>query len=808
MSREQRHPRVRMPGEHAAPPASSESSALVGWEIGSMLLPFEELVDGVAVLDSQGRIMSVNGALLHLLGYEREELVGQDVSKLVPESWNVDHAAAIGRYLATGVSQVVGRKHEVEMLARNGERIPVELSVSTCRNQSGVFFVGIARDIRRRRRAEMLLEQSAGRWQALLGALPICVLVLDGEGRASFGNNAWLELTGNPPDDESWIQSVVPEHREQLLRQIALACETGRVVRGRFDLRSAASGVRHMRLLLKPLAGSSASRGEAIAIAEDVTEYLSAQEELERSEHLHRWIVERALEAIVTTDRQGRILSWNPKAEEIFGWTFQDVALRPFLETVFGGGAPKELSDVVLGRSKDDLAEFTCWARRRDGREFPAVVAAARDETPSGPVCMLFLKDGTDHWIAEESVRQTHRQLSELLCAIPAALIVFDLDGITYHWNELAESLFQGWAPDDREFTIWDLPVGWDAEEIRRRLGRLNEGEMIRLASIPVGGGVSRRFCDVTLTRIEGAAEERRFLWSAADVTEQRELESQLVQAQKLESIGQLAAGIAHEINTPTQYVSDNVRFLQDAFQDLLNAWQTLQRRAPEVAGGSELVRLLDEVASRADLEYLLEQVPAAIAQSLDGLQRVATIVRAMKEFSHPNATERTAVDLNRALESTVNISRNEWKYVADVKTRFDPNLPVVHCFAGELNQVFLNLIVNAAHAIAEKVGQSGEKGGIEVGTKALDDGWVEIWVSDTGCGIPEAIRERVFDPFFTTKPVGKGTGQGLSIAYNVVSKHGGRIWFDSVPGEGTTFRVRIPTAYDSDSSCGEVAAA
>jgi len=193
-------------------------------------------------------------------------------------------------------------------------------------------------------------------------------------------------------------------------------------------------------------------------------------------------------------------------------------------------------------------------------------------------------------------------------------------------------------------------------------------------------------------------------------------------------------------------------------------------------------------------LDYLRTEVPKAITQLLDGVEHVARIVRAMKEFSHPGPVEKAPVDINRAIESTALVSRNEWKYVAELITDFDPELPRVPCMAGEFNQVILNLIANAAHAIADVVQASpGAKGTIRISTRCHAP-WAEIRVSDTGAGIPEAIQGRIFDPFFTTKPVGKGTGQGLSIAHTViVQKHGGTISFESAPGAGTTFLVQLP---------------
>ncbi len=274
-------------------------------------------------------------------------------------------------------------------------------------------------------------------------------------------------------------------------------------------------------------------------------------------------------------------------------------------------------------------------------------------------------------------------------------------------------------------------------------------------------------------------------------------LELQLNQAQKLESVGQLAAGIAHEINTPTQFVGDNTRFLRDSFSDLNTLIEGLERVATHARAGHVDRDLLDEVEqmqATADVDYLREEIPKAIDQSLDGIQRISMIVSAMKEFSHPDLGNKVAADLNKAIETTVTVARNEWKYVAEMQLELDTNLPRVECVLGEINQVILNLIVNSAHAIADKYGDGATgKGTITVSTRSDGDG-VEVRVSDTGTGIPEKHRARMFTPFFTTKGVGKGTGQGLAIAYNVITKkHGGTIRFETETGQGTTFFIRLP---------------
>ncbi len=281
------------------------------------------------------------------------------------------------------------------------------------------------------------------------------------------------------------------------------------------------------------------------------------------------------------------------------------------------------------------------------------------------------------------------------------------------------------------------------------------------------------------------------------DITEQVALENRARQSQKLEAIGRLAAGIAHEINTPVQFVSDNTVFLQRAFSGLviaLEAFELLLEEAKEADACPDAIKRAEKALKKAKINFLMKQIPRAVNQSLEGLQRVAGIVSAMKEFSHPSQGAKQAVDLRKAVETTITVARNEWKYVAEMDTEFDPDLPPVPCLRDELNQVVLNIIVNAAHAISDVTDGGNEgKGTIRLSAKQNGD-WAELRISDTGSGIPEEVRDRIFDPFFTTKQVGKGTGQGLAIARSVVvDKHGGTIEIDPSTQAGTTFVIRLP---------------
>jgi len=275
------------------------------------------------------------------------------------------------------------------------------------------------------------------------------------------------------------------------------------------------------------------------------------------------------------------------------------------------------------------------------------------------------------------------------------------------------------------------------------------------------------------------------------DVTKQKRMELDLLQAQKLESIGHLAAGIAHEINTPTQFIGDNVRFVSSSVMDLfgrLDEAIARSKSSPALVPADIVRPFTDD-----DTSYLREEMPRALSQTMEGVDRIAAIVGAMKDFSHPGL-EKIPCDLNRAIMSTITVARNEWKYVAEVQTHFDATLPLVSVMPSAFNQVILNLLVNAAQAIAaSKHRQPEEKGLIEISTRRQDKS-VQICIQDSGCGIPADIQTLIFDPFFTTKEVGKGTGQGLAISRDViVNKHGGSIDLKSTTDVGTTFVIELP---------------
>lgn len=417
-------------------------------------------------------------------------------------------------------------------------------------------------------------------------------------------------------------------------------------------------------------------------------------------------------------------------------------------------------------------------------------------------------------WHQTEAAQQASQELVNqkrtLLATVEAFFIQLNDATVVAEWTNQAERTFGITADTAIGKPFGGLAIAWDWPIVSEAIAQVAQNRaVVRLNKVVLNKvGERSRYLKLTLSPLKTSS-GLDIVLMGEDITEYLALEHDLSQAQKLESLGQLAAGVAHEINTPTQFVGDNLRFLSDAFTDIgtvLDRHHTLLTSSKAGLPQQEAIERCEDEARRVDLEYLQEEVPKAIAQSFEGVERITKIVRAMKEFAHPGGDEAAYEDLNKAIQTTVEVSRNEWKYVAEMTMDLTPDLPPVFCQLGPINQVVLNIIVNAAHAIGDVVKGTKQKGRITISTRPVGDR-VEIRISDTGGGIPETIREKIFDPFFTTKPVGKGTGQGLAIARSVVvDKHGGRIDVESEVDQGTIFIIYLPVKPKEAPALGEAA--
>ena len=395
---------------------------------------------------------------------------------------------------------------------------------------------------------------------------------------------------------------------------------------------------------------------------------------------------------------------------------------------------------------------------------------------------------------------EVQNAIEHLISSLPTIIIGLSQDSNIVLWNAKAEDVLGFDAHEVMGLHVSQCGIEWDWDKIADGIlqSRYNNRPM-RVDDVAFRGPEGdERFLGLTVNPLNGDNKSILGLTIiGSDITDRKNMETQLQQSHKMEAIGQLAAGIAHEINTPVQFVGDNTRFFQDSFDDLIRVIKKQQEALAAARSNSltdELVEETEQIIEEADLAYLEEEVPLAIVHSLKGVERIAKIVQAMKIFAHPGMVAKEPVDINQEIEKTITITRNEWKYVADLKTDFEESLPLVPIFRAEFNQVILNMIVNAAHAIAENNKDNpSEKGTIHIRTVHEGD-QAKIYIGDTGAGIPEDIQHKIFDLFFTTKEPGKGTGQGLAISHSViVKKHNGTLTLESQEGTGTTFIIGLP---------------
>ncbi|MFC1543211.1 PAS domain S-box protein [Candidatus Neomarinimicrobiota bacterium] len=508
-------------------------------------------------------------------------------------------------------------------------------------------------------------------------------------------------------------------------------------------------------------------------------------------------ILSSVRDSVIVTDLEDRIIYWNTGATELYGYT-ADEMIGQSVVVLSPDQDPEKLAEDLRDVMQGNDLTGTWKGRRSDGSYiWIAIKTTLARDAAGNPIGFISVsRNITQRKRVEEKLKLS----DEIISHIENLVLVF---------NERGKVIFTG--PSVTRvlgYSITELlGDGWFELTSQDDTERNAEKAYIT-AAITDKAELRREPYERRIYDKEGRS--RWILWQDAqglgntligighDITQYKNLELQLIQGEKLRAVGELAAGIAHEINSPIQFIGDNLHFLKDANQKTIQVIKEYKQLEEIEKGAETFSGVLDSRLhdfSIKDIAYYCEEIPKAIEQSLEGVGRITNIVQAMRTFSHPGGEEKIPVDINQAIQSTVIITRNEWKYVANVELDFFPDLAPVPCLAGEINQVFLNLVVNAAQALqeAQESGVSQEKGTITISTRPEEDE-VVVRINDTGPGIPEEIRPRIFEPFFTTKGVGSGTGQGLAIAHAVVvEKHGGNIYFETEEDKGTTFIVRLP---------------
>ena len=522
--------------------------------------------------------------------------------------------------------------------------------------------------------------------------------------------------------------------------------------------------------------------------------------ELTERNQLFEVITENAADMIAVTDCAGNQLYNSPAYQTVLGYSLEELKATSSVEQIHPEDRQRvrEAAEKARLTGRGERLEYRIRHKNGTWRTMESVATAIPNEAGQVEKLVIVNRDITERERAEETKNRSD-QLFRSIAENSADLIaVVDKDGHRIYNNPTYERLL-GYTQEELKHTVSfqqihpdDRPMVTRAAEraLKTGVGQIVEYRMQRKDGTYVTLESHGSFIRDSRGEIEAS------VISARDISDRR----MAMQNEKLSAIGQLAAGIAHEINTPVQYVSDNIAFLSDIWNQIDAAMAfCLAPAHASVTSDSRPSGAVTSAGPPEEWDWLRQEVPKAISQSLEGIRRMSKILGAMRRFSHTGGGEREQVDLNEALDATLTIVQNQIKHIADVQTDYQTNLPRLECYADEMNQVFLNLIVNATHAIREaSKKQARERGKLTIRTRQIDDD-VQIEIQDNGTGIPLPACARIFEPFFTTKQVGEGTGQGLAICHDiVVRKHHGNIWFDTELDRGTTFFIRIPIQFDA----------
>lgn len=531
-------------------------------------------------------------------------------------------------------------------------------------------------------------------------------------------------------------------------------------------------------------------------------QHIESEKRLRYSEEQYRSIFEASQDVIYITTKEGSFLNINRAGFDLFGYSWDELQ-NLHVEAIYAHPPDRQRLIGDLERNSF-VKDYSIILKKKDGSSIYALITANIRKNVNGQIVLQgIIRDITKSKLADEDLREAHAQINHLLGSISSILIGTSFNDRINQWNLAAENCFGISSGEAVGKHLSECGIKWDWSEVQKQLAICKSSNMtiqlenLHYTAIDGRDGLLRLHINPI---VDAYGKYWGYVFLGRDITEQKKIESQLMLSQKMESIGQLAAGIAHEINTPMQYIGDNTRFLYDSFRGILAAVKKYESIMIDEKSHvfTPSFNELKDIAQELDIEYLKEEIPKSIEQSLEGIKRVSKLILVMKEFSHPGKQGKTFSDLNKAIEGTVIISKNEWKYVADLETQLDLNLPLVYCEIDQINQVVLNMIVNSSQAIKDLVDNGTiSKGKIKIQTEYKEP-IVRITISDTGKGIPRSIIHKVFDHFFTTKEVGKGTGQGLTIAHDIiVNKHHGSIEVNSVEGKGATFVVTLPVNTD-----------
>jgi PAS domain S-box-containing protein len=778
-----------------------------------------DLIQSVA---SDGRFLFVNRAWRETLGYDETDLRSLTLIDIIHPEYRA-HCKELFEQILKGESV---RGVQTVFLAKDGREVTVEGNVnSRIENGKSVVTRAIFRDITKRKRAEEALRQNEAYFRSLIENALDIIAIVNADGTIRYESLSVERVLGYGPEELNGRNAFEWVHPDDLVRTKQIFSEAlqipGATRSAIFRFRHKDGSWRILEASGQNLLHDPAVDGIIINLR-DITERKKAEEKLRESEERFRKIFEEGPLGMVMVDRDFRLMKVNETFAQMLGYTQDELTGKAFVDITHPDDISKDVAlaeKVFRGEISYYRLEKRYLKKNREILWINLTASVIRDKEGNVLYGLGMVEDISERKHTELALLQSQEQTRLIIDTAYDAFVAIDAEGIVINWNPQAETVF-GWPRAEvigRPLVETIIPMQY-REAHRSGLQRfLATGE----------GSVLNRRIEITALHRDGhefpiEMTISPLCWRGTytfnafihDITERKQAEetlqkaykelkeaqAHLLQSEKMASLGQMAAGVAHEINNPVGFVSSNLRTLEEYMADLLQligGYESLlgavERSDPEaVEGEKKRVRALSK---QVDVGFLMEDLSRLVQQSLDGMERVRQIVQDLKEFSHVDRAERMRFNINQGIESTLNIVWNELKYKAEVIKELG-ELPELSCYPQQLNQVFMNLLVNAAQAMPQK-------GKIWIRSYVTGD-QVAVEIEDSGCGIPEENLKKIFDPFFTTKPVGKGTGLGLSVSYGIVQKHKGKIEVESTVGKGTKFRVLLPIAEVQEAQKGE----
>jgi PAS domain S-box-containing protein len=768
-----------------------------GFLLGEIVYNKKKQIDNIRIMDS-------NSTLCDIIGKGFDEIVG---SYIYPD---FTFLLEWGNSWKDTVLQIISGEIIRSQFKKHGKSVIVSITGFSSKDES-IFLV--VKDIS----SEIQLEKHAAETQMfvrnLIDVIPSPVFFKDENGKYRECNNAFADMILGLPKErilgrgfEDLTERIPPEKARVYQAHDDALFKSGTSETYSSEVLCADNVVRYFLFHKAVIQNSEGESIGIVGIMTDMSDENRLKTELEKNEEKYRLLTDNTLDCIFTLNLKMEVMYVNPAIATVLGYQpeeWKNRSFSSFLSVDEFTNFKKIINNELKLNEKSTGRVFIARLTHKAGNIVPVEISLKLlfDSKGNANGIQANARDVTKLVQIQKKLKHTTRYVESIISSIDSLLIGVDTKDRIRLWNRHCETLFNIQAVDAIGKKVTELKLKWDWATVLEAVAMcMSSLDSYHAGDLIYKQGEITYTLSISVHPVFIGGKIQGFLIYARDVSSERVMEQELNQSSRLQSIGQLAAGISHEINTPAQYVGDNIRFFKDIFSEIEPLFEFLTTSLPEMKNDKLAMNELDLILQSCDVKFMKDEIPRAIVQSLEGMERISKIVKSMKSFAHPGSEKKQKHDIHKAIIDTVNITRNEWKYDSEIEMQLTAEQFCIYCFPGELNQTMLNILVNAAHAVHEAVEQNLiERGKITISTKRTEYEF-HITFSDNGTGMDKAVLDRIFDPFFTTKVVGKGTGQGLSLAYNtIVKKHKGRIDVSSEKGKGSVFNLILPVKGSDD---------